>query len=277
MSSNIERYFTRLSLPTPPADLATAPFDEVIAFFDTMLRAHAAAIPFENLNVYAGERIDISPDAVFRKLVDDRRGGYCHEHARLLQLVLTELGFTPTPHLARILLRPDASQPGPLSHQLTTVNVQGHTVVLDPGFGGGTPTLALPIGVDRGSFRVIHGNFPGDTHFAVQSRTEDGQFRSLYGFNMGGPALQLSDIDTANWLTCTKPGTMFTANLVLARHFPDGTRITLQNTTINRNGEREDIPDFDTFTALVREDFGVQATDQLLTTCWERLHAQPNS
>ena len=51
------------------------------------------AVPFENLDVLLGRRISLKPDAIFRKLVTDRRGGYCFEQNSLLRDVLTTLGF----------------------------------------------------------------------------------------------------------------------------------------------------------------------------------------
>lgn len=49
---------------------------------------HAAAIPFENLDVLAGKGISIGPEAVEQKLVHKRHGGYCFEQNQLLLFML---------------------------------------------------------------------------------------------------------------------------------------------------------------------------------------------
>jgi N-hydroxyarylamine O-acetyltransferase len=42
-----------------------------------LLRLHIQAIPFENLDVLLGRRIDFAPAAVFEKLATQKRGGKC--------------------------------------------------------------------------------------------------------------------------------------------------------------------------------------------------------
>jgi N-hydroxyarylamine O-acetyltransferase len=64
--------------------------------------AHAQAIPFENLDVLLGRRIDLAIDAVFAKLVRQGRGGYCFEQNGLLLQALTALGYEARPLSARV-------------------------------------------------------------------------------------------------------------------------------------------------------------------------------
>ncbi|EOT1168876.1 arylamine N-acetyltransferase, partial [Cronobacter turicensis] len=46
-------------------------------------RHHTAAIPFENLDVLLGREILLDDDAIFIKLVEAGRGGYCFEQNAL--------------------------------------------------------------------------------------------------------------------------------------------------------------------------------------------------
>src|SRR5688572_14672988 len=59
--------------------------------------SHATRIPFENLDLHLGKRIDLSPERVFDKLVMQGRGGYCFEQNTLLQEMLRTLGFAIRP------------------------------------------------------------------------------------------------------------------------------------------------------------------------------------
>ncbi|HXR44261.1 MAG TPA: arylamine N-acetyltransferase, partial [Pseudolysinimonas sp.] len=67
-----------------------------------LLQAHMAAIPFENLDVLLGRGISLDPAAIERKLVHDRRGGYCFEQNNLLLQVLRALSYRVTPIGARV-------------------------------------------------------------------------------------------------------------------------------------------------------------------------------
>src|SRR5215470_11521743 len=41
--------------------------------------AHLRTVPFENLSIHAGEPIVLQDDALYRKIVENRRGGFCYE------------------------------------------------------------------------------------------------------------------------------------------------------------------------------------------------------
>jgi N-hydroxyarylamine O-acetyltransferase len=64
---------------------------------DTLARLHHAhfyAIPFENFDILLERGIDLSPQAVFNKLVrNKKRGGYCFELNGLFLHALDALGF----------------------------------------------------------------------------------------------------------------------------------------------------------------------------------------
>ena len=95
--------------------------------FDTLagiLRAHDAAIPFENLDVLLGRPIRLDLDSIQAKLVTASRGGYCFEHATLFAAVLEQLGFQPTRHAARVILFDPPSEAA-RSHMFLTVAVDG--------------------------------------------------------------------------------------------------------------------------------------------------------
>jgi N-hydroxyarylamine O-acetyltransferase len=55
--------------------------------------AHLFAVPFENLSIHAGEPIVLNEDALFGKIVENRRGGFCYEANGLFASLLRALGF----------------------------------------------------------------------------------------------------------------------------------------------------------------------------------------
>ena len=55
-------------------------------------RAHLTSIPFENLDPHQGLPVSLEPGDLERKLVTERRGGYCFEQNLLLKAALEALG-----------------------------------------------------------------------------------------------------------------------------------------------------------------------------------------
>ncbi len=62
-------------------------------------RAHATSIPFENLDPHRGIPVSLAEEDLERKLVRERRGGYCFEQNLLLASALEQLGLEVEPIL----------------------------------------------------------------------------------------------------------------------------------------------------------------------------------
>ena len=58
--------------------------------------AHMLTVPFENLSIHLGQPIIIDEDALFHKIVERRRGGFCYELNGLFAALLRALGFDVT-------------------------------------------------------------------------------------------------------------------------------------------------------------------------------------
>ena len=134
----LSSYFDRIGYSGPKeVDLAT---------LDALMRAHAAAVPFENLDVQLGRPISLAPDAVFDKLVTRRRGGWCYEQNGLFGRALAALGFDVRRVAAGVMrtARGDAA----LGNHLTLiVTLEGRPWLVDVGFGG---SQAAPIPLAAG-------------------------------------------------------------------------------------------------------------------------------
>ena len=99
-------------------------------------------LPFETLSCLLRDAVPIDLDSVQRKLLDERRGGYCFELNGGLLALLQALGFDAQPLSARAAgcpgRRPDRTDPPPLR-----VQVDGDDWLVDAGFGSLTPTVPL--------------------------------------------------------------------------------------------------------------------------------------
>src|SRR5690349_7302660 len=88
---NLDAYFARIGY--------SGSREPTLAVLRTLQLQHVMAVPFENLDVLLGRRISIAPAAISRKIIEERRGGYCFEQNSLFRDVLSAMGFTVTPLL----------------------------------------------------------------------------------------------------------------------------------------------------------------------------------
>jgi N-hydroxyarylamine O-acetyltransferase len=81
----LDRYFARIGY--------RGPRDATLATLRALHRAHLLAIPYENLDIHLGVPLTLDAEAMFTKLVDERRGGWCYEMNGVFGRVLETLGF----------------------------------------------------------------------------------------------------------------------------------------------------------------------------------------
>ena len=222
---------------------------------------HAAAIPFENLDVLLGRGINVEPDAVERKLVHERRGGYCFEQNHLLLLVLQALGFQATPLSARVRWQRPREFIPPRTHLFVRVELDGETWLTDVGVGGSSLTSAIrlnQVGEQPNAHeprRIIREH---DRYFH-QIRVGE-EWLDLCEFT--GEAMPPIDRELANWWTSTSPNSKFRQNLMVARAALDGTRYTINNRefTHRRGAEilaQHEIAGPDELLKLLSQEFGL--------------------
>ena len=109
-------------------------------------RAHVTSIPFENLDPRRGVPVSLAPEDLERKLVKERRGGYCFEQNLLLGHGHTALGARVETMLARVRAGSAAGNPRPRTHLVLRVFVDGAEWHADAGFGHGTLLEPIPFG-----------------------------------------------------------------------------------------------------------------------------------
>lgn len=191
---------------------------------------HAAAIPFENLDVLAGKVICIAPAEVERKLVHERRGGYCFEQNQLLLLVLRALGFQAQPLSARVRWMLPRDFIPPRTHLFIRVDFNGETWIVDGGVGGGSLTAAirwedgLVQSTPHDQRRIIR---EGNVWFHQVRWQQESDWFDVCEFT--GETMPPIDRELANWWTSAHPDSRFRNNLLVGRAGIDGSRRTLLN------------------------------------------------
>lgn len=191
-------------------------------------RAHVAAIPFENLDPHRGVGVSLGLDDVQRKLVGERRGGYCFEHNLLHGAALQALGAEVEPILARVRAGAPPGLVRPPTHLVLRVRADGEEWLADVGFGTGG--LLEPVPFAAGGEHEQSGwrfELVEDEHELVLRRAGASGWEDLYGFvPRAAPPL---DVEMSNWFTSTHPQSAFVTGLLVSRQADDGSRTTLSD------------------------------------------------
>ena len=96
-------------------------------------RAFLLHVPFENFDIHLGRHIAFTPQAVYSKVVEHHRGGFCYELNSLFHEVLREIGFDVKFHAATMFRD---GQPGtPMGHMVLSVRLGGTLWLVDVGNG----------------------------------------------------------------------------------------------------------------------------------------------
>ena len=83
------------------------------ATLDLLIRRHLDHVPFENLDVINGVRVDLDARRVYEKIVERRRGGFCFEVNLVFGWLLLKLGFDARYGLARVWRPSDETRASP--------------------------------------------------------------------------------------------------------------------------------------------------------------------
>jgi len=191
-------------------------------------RAHVVSIPFENLDPRRGIPVSLTLEDLERKLVRERRGGYCFEQNLLLKAGLEALGAGVQPMLGRVRVGATPGSPRPRSHLVLRVQADGRAWHADAGFGHGTLLEPIPFGPggpyeqSGWQFRVLE-----EGRELVLQTAQDGDWIDLYAFEP--EPVPFVDIETSNWFTSTHPRSPFVTGLIVSAQRSDGTRVSLSD------------------------------------------------
>jgi N-hydroxyarylamine O-acetyltransferase len=249
---NLDAYFARIAYEGAPAGDARTLHD--------LHRAHALAIPFENLDIQMGRSIDLALPRLEDKLVRQGRGGYCFEQNSLLLGALRALGFEVMACEARVFDDPAAV--APRTHMLLVVSLDGGRWLCDVGFGGDTPLEPVPLhGVvvsqGGGDYRVAKTR----SGFVLQADLGGGGWRDQYAFEM--EPREAIDFEVAHWYTSTHPASRFVRTLTAQSRTATGSKVLRNLEWVERRGhevERRTIqrPDLESTLAI---EFGLRVPD----------------
>ncbi|MBD9501338.1 arylamine N-acetyltransferase [Pseudomonas sp. PDM17] len=253
-AAQLDATLTRLGLsPERPAP--------TLENLDRLIVAALHHLPFENLDVLLDQPILIEPEAVFAKVVEHQRGGYCFELNSLFARLLASLDYRVTLLVARVRWGLPADAPlTPKTHLLLRIDLAEGPHLVDIGFGGPASPKALPLRVNEelpGGWRI---SGPAEEELEMATRSASG-WQPLYRFTL--EPQHWADYGMRNWYTSTYPQSVFRNSLRVALS-EDGARLSLFNGQFTRRGADGEV-----------EQRSIESADELLDVLRERFHLHP--
>ena len=249
---NLNAYFERIGFAGSIApNLAT---------LELIHALHPAVIPFENLNPLMGKPVALDQPSLERKLLAEKRGGYCFEHNLLLMRILADLDYTVRPLLARVVWNNETGATNPPSHMLLTVDINGQHYIADVGFGGQTLTtpLRLRAGTEQATPHETYRLTGGDPDWTLEIKIGE-DWRALYIFNLD--KVEEEALATLNERISTSPESPFTRELRVSLS-PGQRRLKLLNgqftiQPVDGEAEKREITRIETLRSVLTEEFGI--------------------
>jgi N-hydroxyarylamine O-acetyltransferase len=140
---NLEQYLNRVGF--------TGSLEPNLETLIALHRAHLQSIPYENLEIHFGRKLELNLERIFERLVLERRGGWCYEMNGLFAWALREIGFDVR-LVSTQVTRADGSLMAPGDHVALIVQLEQNWLV-DVGWGNGfLDPLPLEVGKYRQGF-----------------------------------------------------------------------------------------------------------------------------
>lgn len=185
--------------------------------------AHLYTVPFENLDIHLARPLSLHPAALFDKIVNRRRGGFCYELNGLFCELLRGLGFHVTMISAEVARQSGGF--GPAFDHLALVVDLDEPWLADVGFGNGflQPLRLNQAGVQPqgdSAYRIV----PDGNYRVLQRRDPGGDWIPQYRSKLQPHAL--ADFAERCNFHQTSPDSHFTQGRICTLAIPEG-RITI--------------------------------------------------
>ena len=221
--------------------------------------AHLLAVPFENLSIHSAEPIILDDEALFRKVVERQRGGFCYELNGLFAALLRALGFEVTMLSAQVA--DDEGGFGPDFDHMALMVTAGERWLVDVGFGDSfiEPLLLDERGTQHQAGRAYRIVADGEW-LVVQllGKENASEWKRQYRFKLRGH--QYPDYAEMCEYHQTSPNSHFTKARICSRLTPRG-RITLSDmrfiTTEDGNRNERSLENQSERDEVLRKDFGI--------------------
>ncbi|MFC7747174.1 arylamine N-acetyltransferase family protein [Lentibacillus kimchii] len=199
---------------------------------------HMLHVPFENLDVMHQVPIPLDVETYYKKIVLNKRGGFCYELNGLFNWLLQTLGFNSC-FISATVSRPDGSWAKEGSHAAQIVEFD-QPYLVDVGFGDSArkpiPLTGEPCEDVSGVYRAVKVR---ENIFDLQRKKNEHKWDTLFRFDT--TPKELADFEEACYFNQTSPKSHFTQKDIVSLATIEG-RMTLSGNAfiITRHGEKQE-------------------------------------
>lgn len=218
-------------------------FPDIKTLYDLHL-AHMLAVPFENLDIGLKRPVKITEQAIYEKVVNDKRGGFCYELNGLFAWLLQQIGFNVI-HLNARVYDHEGTMGIDFDHLALLVQIPENPGywLADVGFGDSfVEPLRFDMDVEQVQGLRVYRIEQVTDGYVVWRKNYDGAWERLYFFDLV-PRTFPDEYEAACLYHQTSPESSFTRGSIITRATKDG-RVSLEDgrLIITKNGNRTERP-----------------------------------
>jgi N-hydroxyarylamine O-acetyltransferase len=247
---NIEAYLERINYHGPLTPAAETLRDLQVA--------HLLNVPFENLSIHSGVPIVLNDDALYTKIVEKRRGGFCYEVNGLFAALLRALGFDVAMLSAEVANA--EGKFGPEFDHMTLMVTLEQRWLADVGFGDSfVEPLLLDERGEQAQSNSIFQIVETGAHLLLRRRAAGEDWKPAYRFTL--QPHEYADYDEMCRYHQTSPESHFTRGPLCSLATRDG-RVTLSGmrliTSVSGQRDEQLLETQEDCDRVLREQFGVE-------------------
>ena len=173
---DVKKYFERIGLEMPENVVPDSEQLRKLHF------AHCTTVPYENLDMIRGVPISLEEEDMYRKIVEEGRGGVCFELNGLFGCLLKALGYGVTDYAARYL-RGESTIPM-RRHRVLKVEATDGIFLCDVGIGEvcQREPVAMVVGLEQSQYGETYKLEKDPDLGWVLWDLYKGQWRKFYSF-----------------------------------------------------------------------------------------------
>lgn len=214
---NIDNYLNRIQIYSVE--------EPDFQFLTKLMNQHLLSIPFENLSVRKGKPIILEESSLFKKIITQKRGGFCYELNGLFMWLLTKLGYRVSLISSEVYNSDDHSFSPEFDHMALLVHLD-ITYIVDVGFGD---AFRIPISLKNGHIEDLSGKYrvsafeSSQNSYIVQKHNAE-NWQAIYRFTT--TPRELIDFNEMCRYNSESPASHFTQKTICTIAHQDG-RVTL--------------------------------------------------
>lgn len=173
---DVKKYFERIGLEMPETVVPDAELLRKLHF------AHCTTVPYENLDMIRGIPTSLEEEDMYRKVVEQGRGGVCFELNGIFGCLLKALGYKVTDYAARYL-RGETTIPM-RRHRVLKVEAVDGVFLCDVGIGEvcQREPVAMVVGLEQSQYGETYKLEKDPDLGWVLWDLHKGQWRKFYSF-----------------------------------------------------------------------------------------------